>query len=436
MRATVSTLAAVLALAAPAAAGPPVDKPGPPLSVPQATLDASLQCNGTVGAGGPTPVLLVPGTGEDPDFYNWNYMPALTKLGIAWCSVTFPSHATADIQLNGEYVVNAIRTMYARAGRRISIIGHSQGGMVPRWALRFWPDTRQMVDDLIGLAPSNHGTMNARATCGPGGCNAASWQQRDDSKFIAALNDPQETFAGISYTVVYTHTDEVVTPNGDEKTGSSALRTGTGAIRNVAIQDLCPNDTAEHLQLGSSDPVGYALAIDALTHDGPADPSRFDPTVCAQPAQPGVNPATGPADASAAYAKVLNQFGTGSPSVNAEPPLACYATGNGTCPGGAAPAAPAGQPTRRPHRLLVWVSPRRPAAGRRTVLRVLVRWTARGKVHPVAGATVRVAGHRVRTNRNGRATIRARLHAGRVVVRATRSGYRAGSRAVRVRPRR
>src|SRR5436190_998866 len=194
-------------------------------------------------------------------------MPPLTNLGIAWCSVTFPSHATADIQLNGEYVVNAIRTMYARAGRRISIIGHSQGGMVPRWALRFWPDTRQMVDDLIGLAPSNHGTMNARATCGPGGCNAASWQQRDDSKFIAAL-----------------------------------------------------------------------------THDGPADPSRFDPTVCAQPAQPGVNPATGPADASAAYAKVLNQFGTGSPSVNAEPPLACYATGNGTCPGGAAPAAPAGQP--------------------------------------------------------------------------------------------
>ena len=42
MRATVSHLAALLALAVPASAGPPVDKPGPPLSVPQATLDASL----------------------------------------------------------------------------------------------------------------------------------------------------------------------------------------------------------------------------------------------------------------------------------------------------------------------------------------------------------------------------------------------------------
>src|SRR4051812_118876 len=435
MRAAISTLAALLALAAPASAGPPVDKPGPPLSVSQATLDASLQCNGTIGPSGPTPVLLVPGTGEDPDFYNWNYMPALTKLGIPWCAVTVPSHATADIQINGEYVVNAMRTMYARAGRRISIIGHSQGGMVPRWALRFWPDTRQMIDDLVGLAPSNHGTMNARATCGPTGCNAASWQQRDDSKFIAALNDPQETFAGISYTVVYTHTDEVVTPNGDEKTGSSALRTGPGAIRNVAIQDLCPNDTAEPLQLGSSDPVGYALAIDALTHAGPADPSRFDPALCAQPAQPGVNPATGPADALAAYGKVLNQFGTGSPSLTAEPPLACYATGDGTCPGGTgAPPGTAAAPKRHVHRLMVWVSPRRPVAGRRTAFRVLVRETARGRVKPVRGATVRLAGHHARTAADGRVTIRTRIRRpGRVVVRAAKRGYRAGSRTVRAR---
>src|SRR4051794_8911121 len=297
MRAAISTLAALLALAAPAAAGPPVDRPGPPLSVPQAPLDASLQCNGTIGPTGATPVLLVPGTGEDPDFYNWNYMPALTKLGIPWCAVTFPSHATADIQVNGEYVVNAVRTMHARAGRRISIIGHSQGGMVPRWALRFWPDTRQMVDDLVGLAPSNHGTMNARATCGAGGCNAASWQQRDESKFIAALNDPQETFAGISYTVVYTHSDEVVTPNADEKSGSSALRTGPGAIRNVAIQDLSPNDPSDHSTHGISVRVVPAMTITPPTNEGPAAPTRFDPTVCAQPAQPGVNPATGPADA-------------------------------------------------------------------------------------------------------------------------------------------
>jgi len=68
-----------------------------------------------------------------------------------------------DIQGAGGYVVNGIRTMYARAGRRISIYGHSHGGEVPRWALRFWPDTRRMFADAVGAARPNHGTVVADA---------------------------------------------------------------------------------------------------------------------------------------------------------------------------------------------------------------------------------------------------------------------------------
>jgi len=78
-------------------------------------------------------VLLVQGTGATAkDNWSWTYEPALNKLSIPWCQIDLPDHATGDIQINGEYVVYAIRTMYARAGRRIAIIGHSQGGMVPR----------------------------------------------------------------------------------------------------------------------------------------------------------------------------------------------------------------------------------------------------------------------------------------------------------------
>src|SRR4051794_15105023 len=233
------------------AATPPVDKPGPALSVPADRLAASLACTGDLAGSPATPVLLVPGTGEDPDFFAWNYDPALTKLGIPHCAVTLPAHGTGDIQVAGEYVVAAIRTMHERAaGRRISVLGHSQGGMVPRWALRFWPDTRPMVDDLVGLASSNHGTAGAKTICNPQ-CTAATWQQRDDSAFIRALNDPQETFEGISYTNVYTRFDEIVTPNQDAATGSTSLRTGGGRIANVAVQDVCPADTADHLVLGS-----------------------------------------------------------------------------------------------------------------------------------------------------------------------------------------
>src|SRR5665213_3046609 len=110
-------------------------------------------------------------------------------------------------------MVSAIRTMYSRAGRRVSIIGHSQGGMVGRWALRFWPDTRTMVDDLIGIAPSNNGSILARVTC-QNGCSPADWQQSSGSHFLTALNSDQETFPGISYSVILSRYDEEAVPAG------------------------------------------------------------------------------------------------------------------------------------------------------------------------------------------------------------------------------
>ena len=320
-------------LLAPAAAGAvtyaPVDQPGPALSVPQDKLDASLQCSGDLTAG-PEPVLLVPGTGSNPQHnFSWNWEPALTDLGISWCAVTLPDNALGDVQVAGEYVVNGIRTMHAQAGRKISIIGHSQGGMLPRWALRFWPDTRAMVDDQIGFAPSNHGTTGAETLCSVS-CAAADWQQSDKSQFIAALNSYQETFPGISYTEIYTHNDEIVTPNSDD-TGSSSLHGGGGQITNVAIQDLCPGDVSEHLAIGTQDLVAYDLAVDALEHSGPADPTRAaaaDPGICTPPPlglMPGINPVTYPADLAAA-AFDLGTNTASAPAVTAEPPLACYVT--------------------------------------------------------------------------------------------------------------
>jgi hypothetical protein len=327
-------LCALVAASAEAITYAPVDQPGPALSVPQTDLDRSLTCTGNL-ASVPTPVLLVPGTGSSPPRnFGWNWEPALNKLGIPWCAVTLPDNALADIQDSGEYVVNAIRTMYGRAGRKISIIGHSQGGMVPRWPLRFWPDTRGMVDDQIGFAPSNHGTTGARFVCLTG-CAPAVWQQSNDAEFIKALNSYQETFPGISYTEVYTHNDEVVTPNSDD-TGSSSLHGGGGEITNVAVQEICPLDLNEHNGLGTVDNVAYALAVDALTHPGPADPSRIDAgTVCSQPLMPGVNPLTFPTDAASTLADDLTNIFT-HPPTPAEPPLKCYVTAS--CPAAGATA--------------------------------------------------------------------------------------------------
>jgi pimeloyl-ACP methyl ester carboxylesterase len=305
----------------------PPDHPGPPLSVPQADLDKALSCAGGISEASRAPVLLVHGTAENPRAeFSWTWEPALDKLGIPWCAVALPDDGMGDIQTAAEYVVNAIRTVHSRAGRRIAVIGHSQGGMLPRWVFRFWPDTRSMVDDLIGLAPSNHGTLTAVPVC-VAVCPASFLQQKAGSQFIKALNSHhQETFPGISYTVAYTHTDEVVTPNFSQN-GSSALHGGGGEISNVAIQQICPLDVSEHLAMGTYDPVAYALAIDALDHPGPADPARIDRTGLCLPTtlMPGVNPATFVTQEADFAASVVAAI-AGAEFIAAEPPLRCYVT--------------------------------------------------------------------------------------------------------------
>ena len=71
--------------------------------------------------------------------------------------------------------MHAIRRIHRISGRRVAVMGHSQGGMSMRWALRFWPDTRAMVDDVIGFAGSNHGTDSGGGCAN--GCTPAGWQQ-------------------------------------------------------------------------------------------------------------------------------------------------------------------------------------------------------------------------------------------------------------------
>ncbi|MEX0428429.1 esterase/lipase family protein [Nocardioides sp. DS6] len=315
----------------------PLDRPGPRLTVPTAKLRAALTCHGDPTKG-PEPVLLNPATSVTPEQnYSWTYEPAFTAQGRAWCAVTMPYATEGDIQTAAEYLTFGIRTLHQRAGRKIAVLGHSQGGMSMRWVLRFWPDTRAMVDDVIGMAPSNHGST-ALPVCRPGltTCTPAVWQQQADARFIAALNSRAETFAQISYTVVYTHNDEVVTPNYSAASSSSALHTGKGAITNVAVQDVCPADTSEHLLVGTTDAVTYALVMDALTHRGPAKPARVNSSVCAQPTMPYVDPAS-----ANTYLQVLRAVpgvatlplplvnAVGAPEVAAEPKLRCYVFASG-----------------------------------------------------------------------------------------------------------
>ncbi|MGQ0623665.1 MAG: esterase/lipase family protein [Sporichthyaceae bacterium] len=300
---------------------PDFDAPpqGPALAVTRKQLIKRIVCTRTLELKPRVPVLLIAGTGLTPNQnFQWNYVQAFADAGRPFCELRLPERGLADIATNAEYVVAAIRFMAKENQRRIAIVGFSQGGMIGRWALKYWPDTRGKVSDFVGLAPSNQGTAVAAAVCLPQ-CAPAIWQQRTGSDFLRNLNAGPQTYRGIAYSVIYSQTDQIILP-----ATNSELSTGNGMISNVTLGEVCPLHVADHYAVGSFDPVAYALVMDALTNPGPAKASRVDAGVCTQLVHPGVDSGTFLADFTAMTTANGDQIANG-PMVSAEPALPAYA---------------------------------------------------------------------------------------------------------------
>ncbi|HEV3363799.1 MAG TPA: lipase [Acidimicrobiia bacterium] len=294
---------------------------GPTLQVADTALAAALKCPATF-TGAHNPVLFVHGTTLTTDSnWSWNYGKTLPGMGYDVCLVNLPDRARADIQLSAEYVVYAIRFMAEQSHRKVDVVGFSQGPLEPRWAVKYWPDVRSLVGDLVAMSGVAHGFTETEVICASE-CIAPFWQMKPGSRFLKALNSGDETPGDISYTSVYSRTDQFVwyADGPNEPWTESAKIDGAS---NIAIQDVCPGRPVEHVQ-AIYDAAMYAVIMDALTHDGPADADRIDKAVCAQGAMPGV-------DIGTAMAKTVEidrdlMILTGEHHVKAEPPLASYAS--------------------------------------------------------------------------------------------------------------
>lgn len=306
----------------------------PPLETPVEILEAALKCSESFGPNSGRAVLFVPGATQTVESnFSWNYLPAMDKAGISWCAIDLPFSNTGELQIASEYITHAIRKMFSTTGTKIAIVGFSQGGVMPRWSLKYFPDTRGMVEDMIGIAAANHGLIETNLLCAPPviGCITSFTQIAVGAKWLDALNIGGETFKGIDYTQIYTRTDDVAVPNFDEANGVSSLRTGEGNKVNIATQDVCITNVADHFVVGSFDPVSYAIVKDALDHPGTASLDRvaaLAPGLCLEPAMPGANPMTFPIDFASKMMSTFAQSVSLQPKSTSEPALKCYAGGD------------------------------------------------------------------------------------------------------------
>ena len=317
---TLAACAGALALAAPAGAAEPR------LQVPQAKLKEALHCYGDQKAPGKVPIMLVTGTGASGQEAYAIGKGAFDSYGSPVCTVDFPYFTTGDIHVSVQYLAYGIREQYRMAGRKIAVFGISQGGLLPRVALTYWPSLRPMVTDVIAAAGTQHGTSAGAAqagTCRTAGCIPAGWQQAAGSKMLKTLNSYRDETPGpTSWTTLRSTDDTTVTPTTGPKP-TSALK----GARNILIQDICPGRNVSHIGT-AVDSVTFAAIRDAIENAGPADPARFPADVCGSLYAPGLSPATTGALVGAAGGLTggRNSGGNGgAPLVKAEPKVPAWA---------------------------------------------------------------------------------------------------------------
>jgi triacylglycerol esterase/lipase EstA (alpha/beta hydrolase family) len=165
--------------------------------------------------------------------------------------------------------------LVATHAAQVDIVGHSQGGMMPRYYMKFLGGGPK-VHMLVGLAPSNHGTsldgtdelLGALHGLGvnvftDAGCVACTEQISGlGSDFMATLNAGGDTVAGPKYVVIESKYDEVVTPY------TSAFLSGDN-VQNILLQHQCPTDFSDHIGI-VYDPVALQDVINALGPDSPS----------------------------------------------------------------------------------------------------------------------------------------------------------------------
>jgi pimeloyl-ACP methyl ester carboxylesterase len=206
----------------------------------------------------PYPVVLVIATLSD-EGSNWvTGAPLLSNAGYCVYSFNYGETGLSDfgridalgrIENSAEELSSFVnKVLSSTKATKVDLVGHSQGGMMPNYYLKFLGGASK-VNELVGLAPSNHGTTEDglvtllnKFPFAPGLARLI--------EFIGApaLFEGGDTVAGPRYVVIESTHDEVVTPY------TNAFLSGPN-VTNILLQNQCPTDPVAHIGMASDSPV-------------------------------------------------------------------------------------------------------------------------------------------------------------------------------------
>jgi triacylglycerol lipase len=240
----------------------------------------------------PRPVVLVHGLSASAPA-NWGYIgPRLHDAGYCVFALSYgidprtqgwpyrPGGTIPMEQSSKELKQFVNRVLEATGARRVDIVGHSEGTVMPRYYLERRGGAER-VKRFVAITPLWRGTnlggaaflRDAAAPYGldkpiidavAGLCGSCPEFVRG-SPFLDDLNSDGEAIPGIVHTNIITRYDELVQPYTSGIMGDG----GT----NIVIQNVCPLDLSEHGAV-AFDPVVAQMVLNAL------DPPHARPVAC------------------------------------------------------------------------------------------------------------------------------------------------------------
>ncbi len=161
------------------------------------------------------------------------------------------------------------RVLGATGASKVDIVGHSEGGTMPYYYLKFLGGDAK-VDRYVGLASVYHGTnldgiaplLTALARLFPTGsqlvaqyCGACQ-EFLPGSAFLDGLDPDAAAVDGVTFTNITSRLDEVVVPY------TSGFLTGPN-VTNIVVQDQCGLDLSDHVAL-VAEPIAGQDVLNAL----------------------------------------------------------------------------------------------------------------------------------------------------------------------------